>query len=93
MVQPVAKQKVGRPVPRIVIWDRITVLRFALEEEVTAKIQIQAAVAIVIRGGQAGERSLRRRGETECVRNVREPARAIVQEQAPARSFRTSTRS
>ena len=80
VIQVIAEQKVGRPVARVVIWDRITILCFVLEEEVTAKIQVQATVPVVVRRGYAGEPSLRRRGEAECVRNLCKPAFAIVQE-------------
>ena len=80
-VEAVAEQEIGRPVLRVVIRHRIAVLRLALVVDVAAEVEIQAAVAIVIGRGDAGERALRRRREAERIGQPGEPALAVVQKQ------------
>src|ERR1019366_919089 len=80
-VQTVAHEKVRRPVARIVIRRGITVLRFALEVHVSAEIEIQTAVAIVVGGRYAGEGALRRRLKAEGPWNRCEPPFAVIKEE------------
>ena len=44
LIEPVPKEKIRRPVPGIVVRRRVAVLRFALEIEIGAQVQVQAAV-------------------------------------------------
>ena len=72
--EPIAKQIVGRSVSRVVIGNRIAGLVFALKIDVGAKVQVQAAVAVVIRGSHARKRTLGSGPEAERVRHVGEDA-------------------
>ena len=80
----VAHQEIRRPVLRVVIRRRIFVLPGALVVGVQAEINVEPAIAIIVRDGRAGESSLRRIRELECVGLLAKLAAAFIQKQQRA---------
>src|SRR5579871_5459341 len=73
-----AHEKVGRTVFGIVIGRWITVLSGGLVILIEAEIDVEKSVAIVVGCGGAGERTLRRIRELECIRLLAELAASVV---------------
>src|SRR5579862_380447 len=68
--EPIVEQEIRRAVLRVVVRLRIAKLILDLKVDIRTEIQIQAAIAIIVRGGHAGESSLGRRRKSEGVRLV-----------------------
>src|SRR6185312_1246045 len=76
----VAKQKIRRPVLRVLVGRGVGVLGFALKIDVAAEIKVQLAVAIEIGGCHSGKSSGRGSCETKGILANFEPA-AFIQEE------------
>ena len=89
-VAVVAKQDPGRSVPRVVVRRRRAGLVLAGPEEIgiDAQIQVDVAVAVVVRRGHRRQHALRRPAELEGVRGTREAALAVVDEEQRRRCGR-----
>ncbi len=67
--QLIAKEKVRRTVPRVMIRRSVRILRLALKVNVTAEIQVQLAVPIEISSGHPGKPAFGQRLKLESVRS------------------------
>ena len=86
-MQRTRPDSVRRAVARILIRGGKLILIFALEIDVTAEIQIQTAVAIIISRRHSGERTLRLVFEPERVRMFAEcPVASIKKKHRPGRA-------
>ena len=80
-IEAVAHQEIRRTILGVEIGDGITKLRLALKEAVSAKVQVELAVAIIVGGGHPGEGALGRIYKAEGVGRQREVALPVVQKE------------